>query len=286
VRPFERFSLLLWALVLLAVLAQIGYIFHFWGLRPIWSLIHLAGHNAGWCGAASMALSLLIIPRKKKWFTLGSMKLWYRLHVVLGLTGPLLIILHAYGKYHGFGGLAFLCMWLVLMTGIIGHYLYRRLPEEVQVRSRERRKLLESLADVEARISDFEAEAEKLKDEMNRTGPLSQLSATLADSNKIALPRPGLSKNPKRIFELWREFRSSGHRVSELAGRVRNQAASERTAATIKERELLDLLNLERDTRMLVTLNELFSIWRQVHVPLSWLMWWIAGLHMFGWIYY
>jgi hypothetical protein len=285
-RPFERFSLLLWALVLLVVLAQIGYIFHFWGFRPIWNLIHLGGHPAGWCGASSMALSLLFIPRKKKWFTLGSIKLWYRLHVVLGLTGPLLIILHAYGKYHGFGGLAFLCMWLVLMTGIIGHYLYRRLPEEVQVRSQERRKLLASLADVETRISDFEAQAEKLKDEMNRAGPLSQLSTELADSNKIALPRPGLAKNPKRIIELWREFRASGRRMSELAGRVRNQATSERMASTIKERELLDLLSLERDTRMLVTLNELFSIWRQVHVPLSWLMWWIAGLHMFGWVYY
>jgi hypothetical protein len=301
VRPFERFSLLLWGLVLLAVLAQLGYLFHFWGFRPFWDLIHLAGHAAGWCGAALMGLSLLFIPRKKKWFTRGSIKFWYRLHVFFGLTGPLLLVLHAYGKYHGFGGLTFLCMWVVLMTGIIGHYLYRRLPEEVEVRSRERRKLLESLAEVEAKIAAFGVQLEDLKDELTRAGPLSRLSteppqsttidsttpeSTRIASTKLKLPRPALLTDIKSIIPLWREFRSTGSRVRELGGRVRRQAASERRAVALREQELIELLHLERDTRMLVTLNELFSIWRKVHVPLSWLMWWMAGLHLFAWVYY
>lgn len=271
------------------VFAQIGYLFHFWGIKAVWDVIHWAGHGAGWCGAALMALSLLIIPRKKKWFTLGSLRLWYRLHVVFGITGPFLIVLHAYGKYHGFGGLTFLCMWAVLMTGIIGHYLYRRLPEEIEVRSAQRLKLLERLAEVEAALSAFGVDREGLKEELSRAGPLSRLSADSVDSTGSAgrmLPRPGLSKNPASIIPLWREFGYSRRKLRDLGSRVRNQAASEHRTATLRERELLGLLDLERDTGMLLVLNEIFSVWRKVHVPLSWLMWWTAGLHLYAWAWY
>jgi hypothetical protein len=286
VRPFERFSLLLWGLVLLVALAQVAYLFHFWGIKPIWDLIHRTGHAAGWCGAALMVLSLLFIPRKKKWFRLGSVRLWYRLHVVFGITGPLLIVLHAYGKYYGFGGLTFLCMWAVLVTGIIGHYLYRRLPEEVEVRSAQRLELLERLAEAERAIAASGMHRENLKDELSRAGPLSQLSADSLGSTKIKLPRSELSKDLGRIISLWRAFGDSRKRLRDLTSRVRSQASSERRAAALRERELLELLNLERDTGMLLALNEIFSLLCKVHVPLSWLMWWTASLHLFAWTYY
>ena len=107
-----------------------------------------------------------------------------------------------------------------------------------------------------------------------------------ADSAKIKLPRPELAKNPWRIVSLLREFASARKKAGELGSRVHKFAASERSIVTTRERELLKLLNLERDTGMLLVLNELFSIWRKVHIPLSWLMWWIASLHLFAWVYY
>ena len=39
-RPFERFTFLLWGLVLLVVFAQFGYKFQFWGITSIWEIIH------------------------------------------------------------------------------------------------------------------------------------------------------------------------------------------------------------------------------------------------------
>ena len=211
------------------------------------------------------------------------MKLWYRLHVVFGLTGPLLIVLHAYGKYHGFGGLGFLCMWVTLLTGIIGHYLCRRLPEEVEIRAAHRFELLDRSAEIESAVSAFPDRRESLRDELSQTSLLSQLTA---DSAKIKLPRPELAKNPWRIISLLCEFASARKKAKELGSRVRKFAASERSIVTTRERELLKLLSLERDTGMLLVLNELFSIWRKVHIPLSWLMWWIASLHLFAWVYY
>ncbi len=285
-RPFERFSFLLWGLVVLIVLAQIGYSFHFWGIKAVWELIHLAGHTAGWCGGLLMALSLLFIPRKKKWFTFGKIKFWYRLHVVFGLAGPLLIVLHAYGKYHGFGGLGFLSMWVVLITGIIGHYLYRRLPEEVEHKSTQRLALLERTAEFESTASAFRAHWETITNELEQTGGLGHLSSAHGDSAKMKLPAPTLSKDPGRIIRLWREVAAGRKRSRELSLRVRGLAESERRAAASRELELLRLLDLERDTGTLMALNELFSIWRKVHVPLSWLMWWLVGLHLFAWAYY
>jgi hypothetical protein len=144
------------------------------------------------------------------------------------------------------------------------------------------RQLLERLAGIEARISAFSTEAEQLRTELDKAGPLSRL----AETPKIRLPRPTLARHPGNIRLLWQEYRGTSKKVAELKRRIRAQASAERQASLLKEKERLELISLEQDTRTLVALSELFSLWRKFHVPLSWLMWWIVGLHLFGWIYY
>ncbi len=281
-RPFERYSFLFWGLVVLVTAMHVAYVFHYWGIEFIWDVFHYGGHAAGWAGAAAMALSLLYIPRKKKWFTKGKVRTWYRAHVLLGLTGPLLIAFHAYGKYYGFGGLAFGCMWLTLLTGIIGFYLFRRLPDEVKARAEARREGLEKLTEIESRLRAWTEEAGRIKTDLDETGLLNRIS----NGPQAKLPRPTLAKSPKGIIPFVREYVIADRKSVRLKGRLRKNTRLERRAVSLKEKELLELLDLERDTRRLAALNEIFAVWRKVHVPLSWLTWILAALHLFGWIYY
>ena len=281
-RRFKRFSLFFWALITLIVLAHLGYIFHFFGMEFIWDIIHAAGHFAGWAGLAAMALSLLYIARKKKWFTWGKVKFWYQWHVVLGMTGPLLIAFHAYGKYFGMGGLTLVCVWLVLLTGIIGHYLYRRLPEEVVDRAQSFRQRLGELSRLEEKIAGLSAEIDRIKTDCLDDGFLAEISP----DQKYRMPRPLLARDFKNIMEVWRDHRRGTRQIDSLKWRLRDWRREERQAGLSRERELVELLVLQRDAKNLAALNEIFSVWRKVHVPLSWFMWWLAGLHLFAWIYY
>lgn len=281
-RFFDRYNLLLWALLVIVVVLQLSYMCHYWESRLVWKLIHLFGHAAGWIGLGAMALSLLYIPRKRKSFEWGKIRGWYHVHVILGMTGPLFIIFHSYGKYYGVGAVAFLTMWLVLATGIIGHFLYRRLPEEVRVRAEAREALLLKLGDLEQRIQAFVSDEAKLRMEIDVEGLLGKL----AEEPKIKLPKIGIAKEPRKVLDLWREYWHANTRLGELKKRVRAQANAEHKAVSMKAQELSELLTLERDTRTILVVNEIYSMWRKVHVPISWLMWWFAGLHLFTMAYY
>ncbi len=198
------------------------------------------------------------------------------------MTGPLLVIVHSYGKYYGIGAVAFWTIWLVLATGIIGHFLYRGLPDEVRVRAEAREALLRRLEDLEEKIRAFAPEEAQLRMEMNAEGLLDKL----AEEPKIKIPRMGIAKEPAKVLDLWREYWRANTRVTELKKRVRAQATAEHKAVSMKAEELSELLTLERDARTLIVLNEIYSLWRKVHVPISWLMWWFAGLHLFAMAYY
>lgn len=229
-----------------------------------------------------MALSLLYIPRKRKLFEWGKVRTWYQVHVILGMTGTLLVVFHSYGKYYGVGAAAFFTLWLVLATGIVGHFLYRRLPEEVRVRMEAREALLQQLGELEQRIRQFVPDEARLRLEIDAAG----LPAQRDEESEITLPRLGIAKDPGKVFDLWREYWKTNIRVARLKKRVRAYAAEEHKAVSMKEAELSELLTLERDTRTLIVVNEIYSLWRKVHVPISWLMWWFVGLHLFAMAYY
>jgi hypothetical protein len=85
-----------------------------------------------WLGilGSSMMLLLLIYPVRKKrprWVYAGSINFWFRLHMFLGMVGPVLVIFHSGYKLGSLNGsVAFICMLVVAGSGLIGRYLYRR----------------------------------------------------------------------------------------------------------------------------------------------------------------
>jgi hypothetical protein len=86
-----------------------------------------------WLGIAggSMMLALLIYPLRKRIRILnylGPTKYWFRMHMVLGLAGPLLILYHCNFQLGSFNSqVAFYCMLLVAGSGIIGRHFYARI---------------------------------------------------------------------------------------------------------------------------------------------------------------
>lgn len=59
---------------------------------------------------------------------LGSVGAWMRFHTAVGLSLPLLIAVHAGWRFRGLIGLGYLAMLIVSLSGVIGRYLYTRIP--------------------------------------------------------------------------------------------------------------------------------------------------------------
>jgi hypothetical protein len=85
------------------------------------------GYALGIVGVVLMTILLLYPLRKRMrfmrgWFKLGS---WFRLHMLLGVLGPLCILLHSNFRLGSTNSTVALgCMLLVAGSGLVGRYLY------------------------------------------------------------------------------------------------------------------------------------------------------------------
>lgn len=86
-----------------------------------------------WLGIAGsiMMLLLLFYPLRKrlKFFRhAGRVALWFRLHMILGVVGPVLVIFHSNFRLGSLNSsVAFLSMLTVAISGLIGRYLYAKI---------------------------------------------------------------------------------------------------------------------------------------------------------------
>jgi len=88
------------------------------------------GYWLGIVGGMAMLL-LLTYPLRKKWRpmrNMGGVKYWFRVHMFLGLLGPILILFHsnfALGSINS--TVAFFSMLLVAGSGVVGKYFYLKI---------------------------------------------------------------------------------------------------------------------------------------------------------------
>jgi len=88
------------------------------------------GYKLGIIGGSLMTLLLFYPLRKRLRFmqSWGSIKHWFRIHMLFGVIGPVLILFHS--NFHlgsTNSNVALICMLLVAGSGLIGRFLYTRI---------------------------------------------------------------------------------------------------------------------------------------------------------------
>ncbi len=101
--------------------------------HPLHSMLKASGTLGQAFGVAGLALFLFMwLYPIRKWLGairgLGSVAVWMRIHTVVGLSLPLLVAVHAGWRFRGLIGLGYLAMLIVVASGIVGRYLYGRIP--------------------------------------------------------------------------------------------------------------------------------------------------------------
>ena len=88
------------------------------------------GYWLGIVGASLMAVLLLYPLRKKLRFMgyFGAIRHWFRMHMVFGVLGPVLILFHSNFSFGSLNSnVALICMLLVAGSGLVGRYIHAKI---------------------------------------------------------------------------------------------------------------------------------------------------------------
>ncbi|MBB3710457.1 hypothetical protein FHS00_000010 [Limimaricola variabilis] len=232
------------------------------------------GYFLGIGGALAM-LTLLLYPLRKRFAGLrfiGNVRNWFRIHMMLGIIGPVLIILHSNFTLGSLNStMALFAMLIVAASGLIGRLFYARIHKGLYGRR----------ASVREYLNDMEA----LKHEFDTDMPdPSWLLETLKAYEARRLPQTqDLWSNfhrtltgPVSRFRLRREVM---RRYAEL---LRRQDGPKRDRSGLVRQHLDSYLHAVARAQSFALYERLFALWHLFHLPLFVILVFAAIVHVVG----
>jgi len=238
-----------------------------------------AGYWLGIIGG-SMMLVLLLYPLRKRIKLLrflGDTSHWFRVHMILGVLGPLLVLYHANFQLGSFNSqVAMYCMLLVAGSGVIGRELYARIHRGLYGRKTNLEELRSDLAS-------------SLENSQGLATLLPNLTAKLDTASKVIQGDSLTGTLSVRTSFLW-----TFHKYfvwvslwitarSELKARAAESEAIARDYRRLRKTSTLYIRNFVRLTGRVAqfTLCErMFSAWHVLHMPLFFMMVVSALIHV------
>lgn len=139
---FYVWSFIITTIVSTLILAGYGYIYYLAPLEERFFLNQnamlkpsgLIGHGIGILGSVMMILGVAIymIRKRSKRFThLGQLKYWLEFHIFLCTLGPIFVLYHTAFKFGGIVAVSFWSMVAVVLSGVIGRFIYIQIPHSI-----------------------------------------------------------------------------------------------------------------------------------------------------------
>jgi hypothetical protein len=237
-----------------------------------------------WLGAVGslMMLALLLYPLRKKyasWQRLGTVAGWFKWHMILGIVGPLLIVFHSGFRISATNSaVAMLTLALVVVSGIIGRYLYSKL--HIGIYGTKSSAL--------ALIKDAEVFRQSFGDGLEDAA---SIQAELALFVAEVLPEPGSVRGSIRQYALVGHQSQARHLrlmveaeaiISAQALRQHWSSASYQSRLQKAEEQLNAYFACLRRATGFRIYERIFAFWHVLHMPLFFLLIFVVVAHIFA----
>ena len=212
----------------------------------------LQGQGLGILGTLMILFGVSIyIARKRYNFMSKYLRLKYLLefHIFLCVLGPILILFHTAFKFGGIVSIAFWSMVAVVLSGVIGRYIYIQIPHTIEGREMSLNEVKELKTDLSKVLS------EKFK--LNATTIQLFVSFTIEEEET--------TRNKTSVNILRKELKKQ-----KLPKEERNSILK-----MIKNER-----SLSRKISRLQTMQKLFKYWHVVHLPFALIMLVIVIIHV------
>ena len=223
------------------------------------------GHGLGILGTLMILVGVFsYIGRKKKKFLprVGALKHWLEFHIFLCSVGPILILFHTAFKFGGIVSISFWSMVAVVLSGVIGRFIYIQIPRTIQGRELSR------------------VEIQSMKDELSE-----KLKAQYGIEEAVYIQLRGATvvQLPDRELGLWERIREQRKESTRARTRVRD-VLQQANITKRDKRGIMKLVNHEmRITgriNRLQTMQQLFKYWHVAHLPFALIMLVIMVIHV------
>ena len=257
-----------------------------WGTWRISQLdLFKSGDDTGyWIGVvgAVMMLLLLTYPLRKyvkfahNW---GSIRIWFWLHIILGVLGPLLILLHSNFNTQSLNAaVALYSMIVVAGSGVAGRFIFQRVNrglhgEQVDLKTLMRNAGLDK-EDARSRLAFAPGVEQRLKEFEQKEQSIEQ----------------GWVPNFRAVFWLpILQFMTYRKCAAELDALLPKMAASQKwSAEDLKRRRTRAKKMVDRYLNSVVRVSQfeaysfLFSLWHVAHVPFVYVLILTALVHVYA----
>lgn len=225
----------------------------------------ILGHGFGIIGSLLIIIGVatyMLRKRVRKFSRLGILKYWLEFHIFLCVLGPILVLYHTSFKFGGLVSISFWSMVAVVISGVIGRYIYLQIPHTIEGREMNLQEI------------------EQIKDSMNK-----QLSLIYKlDEKVLEIIMQTVKKQPDRLEGnlLTRRIKKFSFERKTMRGiklLLKQQNISKK-----RIREVLKLIrtemNLNRKIERLMFMQNLFKYWHVAHLPFAVLMLIIMVVHV------
>jgi hypothetical protein len=228
-------------------------------------------------GVASFIGIFLYAIRKRSKILgkVGKTKNWLDVHVVMGISAPLLITFHAGFKMRGLAGISYWIMIAVALSGVVGRYLYSQIPRRINA--------------AELSLQEMQAMTDELTAQLQRQSLVSteQLKPLLAVPGKETVEAmPVLAalllmavcdlKRPFLVARIRRRALAGAEMITTLWGLLPSpEAGLEKVIELARRRSWM-----ATKISFLAKTHQVFHLWHVVHRPFSYSFAILVGIHV------
>jgi hypothetical protein len=223
------------------------------------------GHTLGILGSFLMLVGVstyMLRKRISKFSRIGGLKYWLEFHIFLCTLGPILVLYHTAFKFGGLVAVSFWSMVAVVLSGVIGRYIYLQIPRTIEGR--------------EMNLN----EINQIKDELNNklTKVYNIDEKVLEEILNAVKKRPDRSGN-NMVARSIAKFKFERQTIKEVKKILKhNKVVGKVYKEVIKL--IKDEINLNRKIDRLISMQSLFKYWHVAHLPFALLMLIIMLVHV------
>ncbi|MHB8852385.1 MAG: hypothetical protein ACYC6P_03385 [Ignavibacteriaceae bacterium] len=225
------------------------------------------GQGLGVLGSLMMIAGVAVYMIRKRirfFFNFGYLKNWLELHIFLCTLGPIFILFHTAFKFGGIVAVSFWSMTAVVLSGIVGRFLYVQIPHTIQGQMIGMDELNAQNENLSYQLKNVYKIPENIFSEIEEISSLKRYK-------NIKL-RTGIIFIMKDFFGTKSVIHRLKHELA-LAGVPRPQR--NRIVKTTKTK-----LIVSRRIGLLKTMQKFFKYWHVVHLPFAILMFVIMLIHI------
>lgn len=225
----------------------------------------LYGHGLGIVGTLFILIGVTSYIARKKYKFLsrfGRLKYWLEFHIFLCSLGPVMILFHTAFKFGGIVSIAFWSMVAVVLSGVIGRFIYIQIPRTIEGRELSLREVVE----MKSNVGEILIDSYRL-DEMSYK--------TILESTKIQ-NQPEEENLFHGIVNRYLEDNKTIRRIKKQLKKNNLSKADTRKLIKLVKNEM----SLNNRIIRLQTMQKLFKYWHVVHLPFALIMLLIVLLHV------